>query len=152
MKLGYYACTLLLPAALLAGCTNAPASNTYTTAQAGSLQEVQYGTIVSVRNVMIKEDSAETGKLAGGVIGGVAGSDLGLGKGQIVGGVAGAVIGSTVGMVVDSTVQAKPGVELTIKLEDGKTVALAQLADEPFRLGEQVKILTDKNGKARVAH
>ena len=152
MKLGFYAGCLLLPACLMTGCSNTPSSNTYTTAQAGTLQEVQFGTVTSVRNVMIREDNAETGKLAGGVIGGTLGSDVGQGKGQIVGGVAGAVLGGTVGMLADSSLQSKPGVELTIRMQDGKTVALAQVADENFAVGDEVKIMTSKEGKARVTH
>ncbi len=151
MKLGYYTGLVLL-AMQLVGCATPTSSNTYTTEQAGTLHEVQYGTVVGLRHVMIQEDGSETGKVAGGVIGGVAGSELGEGKGQIVGSVAGAVIGGTVGMVVDKSLQAKPGIEITIRLEDGKNVALAQLADETFQIGDQVKILTAKNGKARVAH
>ena len=152
MKLGFYAGCLLLPACLMAGCSNTPSSNTYTTAQAGTLQEVQFGTVTSVRNIMIREDNAETGKLAGRVIGGTLGSDVGQGKGQIVGGVAGAVLGGTVGMLADSSLQSKPGVELTIRMQDGKTVALAQIADENFMVGDEVKVLTSKEGKARVTH
>ncbi len=152
MKLGYYAGLLILPATLLGACSSTPSSSTYTTTQAGTLQEVQFGTVVSVRDIVIREDNAETGKLAGGVIGGTLGSDVGEGKGQIVGGVAGAVLGGTVGMVVDSSIQAKPGIEITVRLQDGKTVALAQVADERFMVGDEVKVLTSKEGKARVTH
>lgn len=153
MKKGLIGGLWLLSASLLASaCSITPSSNTYTTAQAGTLQEVQFGTVVGVRNVMIREDNAETGKVAGGVIGGVAGSDIGEGKGQVVGSVAGAVIGGTLGMVVDRSLQSKPGVEITVRLEDGKTVALAQQADEMFQIGDTVKVLTAKNGKARVTH
>lgn len=150
---GKYASLLILPTTLILGaCSITPSSNTYTTAQAGTLQEVQFGTIIGLRNVMIREDNAETGKVAGGVIGGVAGSDVGEGKGQIVGSVAGAVIGGTIGMVVDRSLQSKPGLEITVRMDDGKTIALAQVADEPFNIGEQVKVMTTKDGKARVAH
>ncbi|WML90487.1 hypothetical protein RCF98_16145 [Thiothrix lacustris] len=151
MKLGFYMGMLLFPLALGA-CSIMPSSNTYTTAQAGTLQEVKFGTVVGLRNVMIREDNAETGKVAGGVIGGVAGNDLGEGKGQIIGSVAGAVIGGTVGIALDRSIQSKEGVEITVKLEDNRTVAIAQLADEHFTIGEQVKILTSQDGKARITH
>jgi outer membrane lipoprotein SlyB len=55
-------------------------------------------------------------------------------------------------MVVDSSIQAKPGIEITVRLQDGKTVALAQVADERFMVGDEVKVLTSKEGKARVTH
>ncbi len=142
---------LSLTASVLSACSNATSSNVYNTTQAGTLQEVQFGTVLAVRNIMIQQDAGETGRLAGGVIGGVAGSDLGQGKGQIVGSVAGAVAGSAIGSLIDRTVKAKPGVELTIQMKDGRNVAVAQLADEFIQVGENVKILTS-NGKARVTH
>ncbi len=151
MKSGFYAGILLLPLTLGA-CSIMPSSNTYTTAQAGTLQEVKFGTVIGLRNVMIREDNAETGKVAGGVIGGVAGNDLGQGKGQIIGSVAGAVIGGTVGIALDRSIQSKPGVEITVRLDDERTVAIAQLADENFSIGEKVKLLTSQDGKARITH
>lgn len=151
MKLGYYAGALLLPF-VLGACSTTPSSSVYTTAQAGTLQEVKFGTVIGVRNVMIREDNAETGKVAGGVIGATVGSDVGQGRGQIVGGVAGAVVGGSIGMAMDRAIQSKPGVEVTVRMEDGRTVAIAQLADEVFRIGDSVKILTSANGKARVTH
>lgn len=152
MKLGYVGLLLSVCALSISACSSAPSSSTYTTNQAGTLQEVQYGTVVSVRPIVIREDSAETGKLAGGVIGGTLGSDVGEGKGQIVGGVAGAVLGGTVGMVMENAIQAKQGVEIMVRLQDGKTVALAQVSDEHFAPGEEVKVLTNQAGKARVTH
>jgi outer membrane lipoprotein SlyB len=151
MKSGFYAGILLFPLTLGA-CSITPSSNTYTTAQAGTLQEVKYATVLGVRNVMIREDNAETGKVAGGVIGGTVGSDVGQGKGQIIGSVAGAVIGGTVGIALDRSIQTKQGVEITVRMDDNRTVAIAQLADEPFTVGEQVKVLTSQDGKARITH
>lgn len=151
MKLGYYTGILLLPLTLGA-CSITPSSTTYTTTQAGTMQEVKFGTVIGLRNVMIREDNAETGKVAGGVIGGVAGNDIGEGKGQVIGSVAGAVIGGTVGMALDRSIQSKQGVEITVRLEDNRTVAIAQLADERFIIGDQVKVLTSQDGKARITH
>lgn len=141
----------LVMAATLAGCTAAPSSNRYSTTQAGTLQEVQFGTVVAVRPVMIEQNSSETGQLAGGIIGGVAGSEVGQGKGQIVGSVAGAVAGSAIGSIIDRASDAKAGLEITVKLQNDKVVALAQIADEMFQVGDSVKILSN-NGKSRVVH
>lgn len=143
--------SLSLAAALFAGCSAAPSSNVYTTTQAGTLQDVQFGTVVSTRPVMIEQNTGETGQVAGGIIGGVAGSELGQGKGQIVGSVAGAVAGSAIGSLIDKASEAKPGIEITVKLQDGRTVALAQIADTVFQVGDNVKVLTS-NGKSRVTY
>lgn len=152
MKTGY-TLLLLLPLTLgVSACTNAPSSLTYSTVEAGTLQEVQYGTVTGLRNVVIRQNSAETGKVAGGIIGGVAGSEVGEGKGRIVGSVTGAVVGGAIGTVLDRTIQDQNGVEITVRLQDGRTVAIVQLPHERFQLGEQVKLLTNREGKARVTH
>lgn len=154
MKLKYslgYVLVLSLATSYLTGCTAAPSSNRYSTTQAGTLQEVQFGTVVAVRPVMIEQNSSETGQVAGGIIGGVAGSEVGQGKGQIVGSVAGAVAGSAIGSIIDRASEAKPGLEITVKLQNEKIVALAQIADEMFQVGDSVKILSS-NGKSRVVH
>ncbi|MEZ5448092.1 MAG: glycine zipper 2TM domain-containing protein [Thiolinea sp.] len=148
--------TLLLLGTTLLGvtaCSNAPtSSDVYSTASTGVLQEVKFGEVLGVRNIIIEQNSTETGQAAGGIIGAVAGSEVGKGKGRIVGGVVGAVAGSAIGSVVDRNVQARPGVELTLRMDSGRTVAIVQLAGEVFQPGERVKVLTDRNGRARVTH
>ena len=149
---GYYVSVGLLPLALIA-CSSTPASNTYTSSQAGTLQEVQFVTIAGVRMITIQEDNADAGKIAGGLMGGSAGSTLGQGTGQFMGSVAGAMIGSTVGMVTDRNAQAQQGLELIVRIKDSnKTVAIAQISDENFKVGDEVKVIATKEGKARVTH
>ena len=149
---GYYISVGLLPLALLA-CSSTPSSNTYTSSQAGILQEVQFGTVAGVRTITIEADNADAGKLAGGLIGGGAGSTVGQGTGQLMGSVAGAMLGSTMGMVTDRNAQAQQGLELIVRLKDSnKTVAIVQLADEIFKVNDEVKVITTKEGKARVTH
>ena len=140
-------------ALITAGCTNtATSSNVYSTNQAGVMQDVQFGEVISARNIIIQQNSTDTGQTAGGIIGALAGSEVGKGKGKIVGGVVGAVAGGAIGSVIDRNAQAQPGIEVTIKLESGRTVAIVQLAGETFRPSEKVKVLTAANGKARVTH
>ena len=135
----------------LVGCSSTPSSGTYERTQAGTLQNVQYGTVTSVRNVLIENEQSGVGTAAGGIIGGVAGSEVGGGKGRIIGSVLGAVLGGAAGSKIDKNVQTKQGVEVTVRLRDGNTVAISQLADESFRTGDSVKVLT-RNGRARVTH
>lgn len=116
------------------------------------MQNVEFATVLGVRNIIIEQDSTETGKTAGGIIGAVAGSEAGKGKGRIVGGVVGAVAGSAIGSVIDRNAQAQPGIELTLKMDSGRTVAIVQLAGEVFTPGEKVKVLTTSDGQARVTH
>ena len=154
MKLKTTALLLLMPAAIgLSACTsNATSSNVYSTAQAGVMQDVKFGEVIGVRNISIQRNSTDTGQTAGGIIGALAGSEVGKGKGQIVGGVVGAVTGSAIGSVIDRNAQAQPGLEITLKMDSGRTVAIVQLVGETFRVGDKVKVLTGKDGKARVTH
>ena len=135
----------------LVGCASAPSSGTYETRQAGTLQNVKYGTVTSIRNIMIENPSSDVGTGAGAIIGGVAGSEVGGGKGRIVGTVLGSVLGGIAGSNIDKSVQRKPGIEITVRLRDGNTVAISQLADERFRVGDNVKVIVG-NGHARVTH
>jgi outer membrane lipoprotein SlyB len=135
----------------LVGCSSAPSSSTYTRAQAGTLQEVQMGSVLSVRNIRIEKDSTDVGNAAGAVLGGIAGSTAGEGRGKAAASVAGAVIGGIIGSKIDKSVQTQPGYEITIQLDGGKTVVVTQLADEAFRPGDRVKVI-GSNGSARVTH
>ncbi|HPQ96741.1 MAG TPA: hypothetical protein PLN94_14250, partial [Thiolinea sp.] len=48
----------------LTACTTAPSSNTYSTVQAGTLQEVQYATVVSVRPVVIQQNASASEEMS----------------------------------------------------------------------------------------
>lgn len=149
LSLCLISCSLLM----LSACSSSPtSSNVYSTAQAGVMQQVEFATVTGVRNIIIERNSTDTGQTAGGIIGAVAGSEVGKGKGRIVGGVVGAVAGSAIGSVIDRKAQAQPGIELTLQMDSGRTVAIVQLAGEMFHVGEKVKILTTGNGQARVTH
>lgn len=154
MQLGKLVVLASLPVMLLTlpACTTAPSSKVYSTVEAGTVQEVRFGTIVALRNVIIRQNSTETGKVAGGIIGGVTGSEFGEGKGKIIGSVTGAVVGSAIGSVLDRNLQAKNGLEITVRLQDGRMIAIVQLADQPFQIGDPIKILTGQDGKSRVTH
>ena len=135
----------------LVACSSTPSSGTYDRTQAGTLQEVKYGTVTGVRNVLIENEETGVGTATGGIIGGIAGSHAGKGSGRAVGAVLGSVLGGVVGSKIDKNVQTKPGIEVTIRLQDGNTVAISQLADERFNVGDRVKVITN-NGRARVTH
>ncbi len=146
-------CIISISLATLNACSSSPTSgNVYSAAQTGVMQEVQFATVIGIRNVIIEEDSGGTGEAAGAIIGATAGSEIGKGKGRIVGGVIGAVAGSAIGGVIDRDTQAEPGIELTLRMNDGRNVAIVQLAGEMFRVGETVKVLTGSDGQTRVTH
>jgi outer membrane lipoprotein SlyB len=77
------------------------------------------------------------------VVGGVGGSAIGQGRGSAVAAVLGAVAGGVAGHVAEQGLTAKRGVEVTVKLDNGRMVAITQEADETFRPGDRVRILSD---------
>ena len=123
--------TSLATVTLLSGCPASMSASSYTRDQARSAQDVQYGTVQSVRSVQIEGTKSGAGTLAGGAIGG---------------GIAGAVAGSA----IEEGVTRQRGLEITVLLDNGRTVAVTQAADESFASGDRVRLLRDYRGTARV--
>ena len=137
--------------ALLTGCASGVGGKDYTRAQARTVQEVEMGRVDSVREVRIEGTKTPIGAGAGAVVGGVAGSTMGSGKGSIVGAAVGAVLGGLGGAAAEEVVTRKTGVEITVKLDSGRMLAVTQAADEAFREGDRVRVLTG-GGVTRVSH
>ncbi|GAB4510144.1 MAG: glycine zipper 2TM domain-containing protein [Sulfuricaulis sp.] len=138
---------------LLAGCAGGLGGDDYERGQTRGVQEVQMATVESVREVKIEGTKSGVGTGAGAVVGGVAGSHVGGGKGQIIGGVLGAVVGGVAGAATEEGATRQKGVEITVKLDSGRMVAITQAADEKetFKAGERVRILSG-SGVTRVTH
>lgn len=143
----------LLAAGIIAlgGCASGTGSKDYTRAQARTVQEVEMGVVESVREVRIEGTKTPVGAGAGAIVGGVAGSTLGGGRGSIVGTAVGAVLGGLGGAAAEEAVTRKTGVEVTVRLDSGRMLAITQAADEIFRDGDRVRVLTG-GGVTRVSH
>jgi len=135
----------------LGGCASSMSGSAYPRAQARQAMEVRMGVVESVRQVQIEGTKSGGGGLAGAVIGGVAGSNVGGGKGAIIATVIGAVAGSIAGDAIEEGATQKIGLEITVRLEDGRLLAVTQEADEVFRPGERVRVLTNRS-TTRVSH
>jgi outer membrane lipoprotein SlyB len=81
----------------------------------------------------------------------VAGSNVGGGNAQIAGAIGGAILGGIIGQNVERSANERRGLEVTVLLDSGKYIAVAQEADEPFRAGDRVRILSGR-GATRVTH
>lgn len=143
----------LLTAALavLGGCASGTGSKDYSRDQTRAVQEVQMGVVESVREVNIEGTKTPIGAGAGAVVGGVAGSTVGGGRGSIVGATLGALLGGLGGAATEEAVTRQKGVEITVKLDSGRMIAVTQAADEEFRVGDRVRILSG-GGATRVSH
>jgi outer membrane lipoprotein SlyB len=136
---------------LLAGCPAGLGGKDYSREQARTVQEVQMGIVESVREVNIEGTKTPIGAGAGAVVGGVAGSTVGSGRGSVVGATVGAVLGGLGGAATEEAVTRQKGVEITVRLDSGRMLAITQAADEVFQVGDRVRVLSD-GGTTRVSH
>ena len=138
--------------AIIAGCAQPGlGGGNYTRGQVRGEQTVRLGIVETVRDVTIDARDTGTGTLAGAAIGGVAGSTVGGGyKANAVGAIAGAVVGGIIGNAVEKNNNDRKGVEVTVRLEGGKLIAVTQEKDEEFRVGDRVRILSGQ-GSTRVS-
>jgi outer membrane lipoprotein SlyB len=142
----------IVASALIAGCASTSSGSVYSGGQARQEQTVRMGVVESVRQVTIEGSKSGVGTIAGGAIGGVAGSNIGGGsRGSAVGTILGAIAGGLAGNAIEEGATKKPGLEITVKLDNGELRAITQDADENFRPGERVRLLS-AGGVTRVTH
>lgn len=145
--------TVVTTAAMLSACAVAPtSSNVYRTSQTQNEQSVRMGVVESVREVLIDKGQSGVGTAAGAALGGIAaGSSIGKGNGSLAAGIIGAVAGGMIGQSVESNMNNRKGFEITVRLDNGEMKAITQDADELFRAGDRVRLLS--NGRTtRVTH
>jgi outer membrane lipoprotein SlyB len=93
--------------------------------------------------VQIQNDSRGVATLVGAGIGGVAGSSIGGGsRANTIGAIAGAAAGGAAGNALARG--ARNGVEITVQLENGRTVAVVQDGNpSDYRVGDRVRVSSD---------
>jgi outer membrane lipoprotein SlyB len=142
---------VLAGALVLSGCPASMSGGAYARGQVREAQDVRLGYVESVREVQIEGTRSGVGALSGAALGGLAGSNIGGGRGQIAGTVGGAVLGGLAGSAIEQGVTRQPGLEITVRLDNGRMIAVTQAADQPFFPGDRVRLLTGQDGTARVA-
>jgi outer membrane lipoprotein SlyB len=127
-----------LAALLLAGCASAPDEG----APRQQVEVKEYpGVVEAVREVEIDTPSSGAGPMAGAVVGGAVGGSVGSGRGASVGAVIGTVAGAVAGEA--ATQVTTPGLEITVRLDGGRVVAITQPAGETFQPGDRVRVRSD---------
>ena len=123
-----------LAALMAAGCSSTgDAGSTFSRSSSQQAQTVQRGVVQSVRVVTIERDGRNT---AGAVTGAVVGSS--------VGGPVATVGGAAAGSAIQGSVTTSQGLEITILLDNGQTVAVVQEGPlDAFRAGDQVNVTSD---------
>lgn len=147
----YHLAVLVAASLVISGCASGTGGRDYTRAQARVVQEVEMGRVEHARAVRIEGTKTPIGAGAGVIVGGVAGSSVGGGRGTAVGATVGAVLGGLGGAAAEEAVTRKTGVEITVRLDSGRLIAVTQTADESFRAGDRVRVLTG-GGVTRVSH
>ncbi|GGC75936.1 membrane protein [Undibacterium terreum] len=140
-------------ASLSACAVNPQSSNSvYRSGQTQNEQTVRMGVVESVREVIIDGGKSGVGTVAGAAVGGIAaGSTIGGGNGSAVAGILGAVAGGLIGNKLEDNVAHRKGLEITVRLDNGELKAITQDADEPFRAGDRVRLLSSGR-TTRVTH
>ncbi|HHO68981.1 MAG TPA: hypothetical protein ENK12_08120 [Gammaproteobacteria bacterium] len=144
---------LLIFAGLLAGCASNLSGESYSRSEARTVQQVEYGVIEALRPVQIEGTKTPIGSGAGAIAGGIAGSSVGGDTTGKVMAVIGAVVGGLAGAAIEEGVTRTRGVEFTLRMDDGRTIAIVQelSPNEKFAVGDRVRVISSGRN-IRVAH
>ncbi|CEO37791.1 glycine zipper 2TM domain-containing protein [Photobacterium kishitanii] len=152
MKTKILAVVIIASTLGLAGCAANPYGNAYNVNDARQMQQVYYGTVVRTQAVTLNGNGNGIGTLAGGAIGGILGSGVGGGKGAEIATIGGALLGGFLGNEAGNQATKRNGVNLTIKMDSGRTVSIVQQVNPQvmFHAGERVQVNLSDDGTSRV--
>jgi outer membrane lipoprotein SlyB len=138
-------------AGLTSGCLFPARGSIYDRRAANQVQRVEYGTIEQVRNVTIAGQHSGIGVIGGAAVGGAAASGIGHGVGTALAEAGGVVVGAVAGDATEEALTRKAALELTIKLDSGNTIVVAQEVPPEFILGDRVRVVIG-GGMTRVGY
>ena len=152
MKTKILAVVIIASTLGLAGCAANPYGNAYNVNDARQMQQVYYGTVVRTQAVTLNGNGNGIGTLAGGAIGGILGSGVGGGTGSEIASIGGALLGGFLGNEAGNQATKRNGVNLTIKMDSGRTVSIVQQVNPQvmFQAGERVQVNESADGTSRV--
>lgn len=146
------AVTALAAAVLVAACATPPYGPTYYGYQAYRPQSVEMGVVENVRPVNVQGPTTGAGAATGAVLGGLGGSQIGgSSSANAAGAIAGVILGGIIGNAAEYSANRGAGIEITARLDSGRTIAIVQDGAEPFRPGDRVRVLSDGH-TTRIAH
>lgn len=141
-----------LAIAVFGGCASNQLDSVPSSASS-TVQTLDLGTVIAVRDVNIEGESTNLGTYGGGVMGSAIGSTVGSGDGRIIAAAAGSVVGAVVGEKIEKELTKKIAQEITVEMDDGGTIVVVQERVEPiFSAGDRVSLLETRTGHARVRH
>lgn len=143
--------SLLLCLSLAGGCAS-QSGRSYTTSQQRSALTIKRGQVTNIEVVRVSNDTSGIGVVGGGVAGGVIGNLFGGGKGRTLTTLGGALLGALGGAAIEKGVRDGNAYQISVLLDDGSELAIVQDMDDTFRPGDRVRVLTSRDGTARVQH
>lgn len=147
-----FAIAAIVPAclSLTLACAQ-PGSSTMSSSQTNQMQTVVNGEVLAVRPVEIRPNTTRVGMVTGAALGGIGGAQIGGGTAaNVAGGIAGAVAGGMLGSAIQRGGQTHSGIEITVKLDSGETIAIVQAGNmNDFAVGNRVRVIGDSD-EARV--
>ena len=150
MMKSFWGITAVLLTVTVAGCApRSMSGDVYSRERAQRVQAIEYGEVIEVRQILIEGTKSGVGTFAGSVFGGALGSGIGRGPGHGIAVVGGAIAGGVAGSAVEEAATRQPGVEVTIRMDTGRTIALVQGIDPPVRAGDRVRVVRNPDGSAR---
>jgi outer membrane lipoprotein SlyB len=129
-------------AAALAACAPQPSGDVVSANQAQTAQSVQFGTVISARNVTVQgsQGAQAAGAVVGGIAGAALGQNVGKGTGQVLATGAGATAGAAAGLQAGRAAGSRQSIEWTVQLESGQTITVIQ-ASPTFSVGQRVQVI-----------
>jgi outer membrane lipoprotein SlyB len=128
----------------LAGCAPPYGPDRYYRFEAQRAQSIEFGVVEGVRPVGLEGPTSGAGAVGGAALGGWAGSGIGSGSGNAAAIVGGVILGSIIGNAVERDAVRRPGLELTVRLDTGRMIAVVQDDyGDPFRPGDRIRVLSD---------
>jgi len=135
----------------MAGCARYSASSqVYPRYETRTAYDVEFGEVLGVREVEIEGYSTVVGRWGGAVVGDAIGSTVNGHSTRRVARAVGGVTGAIVGEAIERELTAEIGLEITVQLANGDTIAVVQARDIVFAPGDRVRVLFGPEGSARV--
>ncbi|GAB4222759.1 MAG: hypothetical protein Kow0076_4570 [Francisella sp.] len=128
----------------LVGCSSTEPS--YLSNSVGQVSQVEQGKVVDIQQVSIK-GSSNIGSRIGGVAGGIGGALAGSGNifTQLAASIGGAIVGGIAGGFTESAITSSKGYQFTIKLNNGKSIAVLQKEKLDINIGDKVTVYMSGN-------
>lgn len=142
----------VLGVGILAGCQPSLSPDVYSVQNAGQVNRVMKGVVISSRVVKVSgnQNGIGGGAVAGGALGALAGSQIGGGTGSLVAGVGGAILGGLAGNHVQGNLSNQMGIEYVVRLTNRKLVSVVQGLQPTFMRGQHVLVQYSAKGRSRI--